>query len=363
MKNVAFYLGDFAKSGGTERVCSVVSSALATSENFNIILICTNSQEQKPFFDFHNNVKIVHLNIENPKRQIFSLVLKLANVCKKERIHILVAVEVFTLLFIIPTLFLNRLRSYKFRLIVWEHFNFNVNLGKKLRDWFRKWSARHADAIIVLTKKDKLLWENNLNIRNKILNIYNPNAFRSTELDYNTDSRLIIAVGRLVYQKGFDRLLDIWKGFTDEHKSEWKLKIVGSGKDENELIQKIDSLGLGSSVTLVPSTSDIASIYKSAAFLVMTSRFEGMGLVLIEGQSFGLPLIAYDCLAGPSDIITEGTGFLIEDGDSKDFINKMKRLTSDASLRKKMSDAAKQEVLRFSEDKIITQWEHLLKNI
>ncbi|MDM8177221.1 glycosyltransferase [Olivibacter sp. 47] len=247
------------------------------------------------------------------------------------------------------------------KLFVWEHFNFTVSLNKKMRVYLRKFAARFADTIIVLTQKDVELWKTNLKVRAKIISINNPSPFPISNNKYKEESTTVIAVGRLKYQKGFDRLLKIWSDFKRIRPNGlWKLQIIGSGPEADKLKEQSMRLGIGSSVEWIENTAHIKRYYENAAFLAMTSRFEGLPMTLIEAQSFGLPIIAYDCLTGPGEVISKKSGFLIRNGDDDEFVDKLLLLSQDSSLRNRFSYSAREEVTKFSVRNIVMQWLSLL---
>jgi glycosyltransferase involved in cell wall biosynthesis len=361
-KNVAFYLGDFKRSGGTERACIAVANALIRSKNHNVFLITTNKETEESFFVIDPKIKLIYLDIKSGKREYFSLSKRLKSSLKENKIDFLVAVEVISLIFLLPVFLSKILGRANIKLLVWEHFNFTVSLNKKIRVYLRKFAARYADAIIVLTQKDAELWRANLKVKAKIISINNPSPFVISRKEYNIESTNIIAVGRLKYQKGFDRLLNIWSEFKklNPHAS-WKLQIIGSGPDRDKLKDQATQLGIDLSVEWIENTPHVKSYYENAAFLVMTSRFEGLPMTLIEAQSFGLPIIAYDCLTGPAEVITQSSGFLIEDDNICQFVEQLNILIKNRNLRESMSFAAKKEADRFSEISIVSKWDKLIK--
>ena len=206
--------------------------------------------------------------------------------------------------------------------------------------------AKRFDRFVVLTKEDKGYWGNLDNIRV----IPNPRTFvfdRSSSLDSNT----VLAVGRYSYQKGYDLLLKAW-GMIDT--DGWTLRIAGSG-DPIE--------GCPSNVILGPS-NNIAEEYQNAAFLVLSSRYEGLPMVLLEAQAAGLPAVSFACKCGPKDVITDGVdGILVPEGDVEGLAFGMKKLMEDIHLRKKMGSAAFDNSGRFDKEKIMALWESLFREL
>lgn len=363
--SVGFYIGDFRRSGGTERSCVSVVNALSNITGYKVYLITTNKEDEMPFFPVRDEVNILYLDVENQRREYISLLWKLKGVISTYNMGVLVAVEVYSLLFAFPSLKVHNIFGGKVKLVVWEHFNFTVNLGRRTRDFFRKLAAKYADAVVVLTKRDVELWQDNLRVKAIIRSIGNASPFAVSDKPYNVDSKVILAVGRLSSEKGFDLLIEIWGKYVEQFgvPKHWKVLIVGSGPDERILAELIEKHQLSRTVEMVPNTSDISDYYQKAAILAMTSRFEGLPMTLIEAQSFGLPIISYDCLTGPSEIVSPGTGFLVEVGDSRSYVSGLDTLIKSSELRLQMSKSAKVNVRKFSIDLITQQWVTLIESL
>ena len=171
---------------------------------------------------------------------------------------------------------------------------------------------RQADVVVSLTKGDAYQWRK----ARRVEVIPNFTMMPVAEDDMPREKR-VIAVGRLEWQKGFDRLIDLW-AVVGKHYPDWRLDIFGSGTLQNALQQQIMSLGLENQVSINSFTEHIREEYLRSSLFVLTSRFEGFSLVLLEAAQSGLPSVAFDCPFGPSDLIEDGqTGFLVPDGDTK----------------------------------------------
>lgn len=362
---VAFYLEDFTLSGGTERSCISVMNALCEMDRYEIHLFVRNSPDQISFFDINRKVKISYFNIESSKKQYFRLTSSICAALYSNKIDIFISVEVFSLIFTLPALlYLKKLKNHKVKIVAWEHFNFSVNLGLKLRYYARKLAARFANGIVVLTQRDVELWRFRLKIRGKILSINNPSPFPRQEHEYATESRNMIAIGRLTHQKGFDRLLAIWGQVVNESDGGlWKLVLIGSGEEEKALKKLSLELGLENSVIFAGQIKDVSRYYKEAAALLMTSRFEGLPMTLIEAQTYGLPIVAYDCLTGPAEIVNTENGILVPDGDEHAFVHAVLKMQKDASLRAAYSEGALLSSLKFSIEQISDRWNKFLTDL
>ena len=209
----------------------------------------------------------------------------------------------------------------------------------------------------MLTEKDRLAWAcvTSLTIPNSLPNYKSRCS--------SVMGKKALAVGRLSYVKGFDRLVDIWEQIVTVC-PDWILEIVGDGELKTSLIEYVEKKNLKDSIIFTPATSDIYSKYQEASMLLMTSRLEACGMVLCEAQSCGLPCIAYDVPCGPAEIIKHNeNGFLIENDNVKSFVDKFVLLASDKTLRTRMSQSAKVNSTRFLEENIMHEWELLFSEL
>ncbi|MGL4253128.1 MAG: glycosyltransferase family 4 protein [Fusobacteriaceae bacterium] len=352
MKRIGFVSGNISRSGGTERVATLIANELI--KNYEIYII-SYGPEGKSYFYLNPDIKIINLSHGKSKiRNKLTAAYKLRKIIKKYNIDTLIDIDV---ILSINTL----IATYKLdtEVISWEHFNFYSNVGVKRRDWARRLAAKYSDQIITLTEQDKNQYLSNLNVVSKIDYIYNPTPYPHAQKSL-CKNRTAIAVGRLNYQKGFDRLLQIW-GQIEKKDREWKLLIIGSGEDRDKLLKQIEELKL-ERVEIIEHTEEIKKYYEDASIYLMTSRFEGLPMTLIEAQSFGIPVISYDIKTGPRDIVLNNrNGYLIEDGNERDFIDKFLQLSGDSLKIQEFSRNAYEDSGRFGMENIIKKWEEILK--
>lgn len=215
--------------------------------------------------------------------------------------------------------------------------------------WRSRQDARTAsryDRFVVLTKEDKDYWGELGNISV----IPNPRTFTLPE-PASLQSHTVLAVGRYSHQKGFDLLLKAWKMIDTKG---WTLRIAGSG----------DPLGdVPDNVVTGPSNNMIEE-YLNAAFLVSSSRYEGLPMVLLEAQAAGLPVVSFACKCGPKDVITDGEdGILVPECDIAGLAAGMKLLMDDKDLRLSMGQAAFRNSDRFDKERIMHLWENLFQEL
>lgn len=310
MTRICFFIGDLNNSGGTERVSSVIASELQ-HRGYQIHILslqCGN----KPFFELADGIHVSQL-FTTEGRGMLRLPLaigKLRRYLQQHHIDILIDVESMLALYALPAAL-----GLNIRHICWEHFNYNVDLGKASRRLARKLAAYFAHDVITLTERDKQLWLANTKSKANIVAIPNPITIAPPTAINPHKAKLFLAVGRLTYQKGFDLLLQAWAQVSPLY-PEWRLRIVGDGEDKAMLEQLLCELNIDTSTELVPKTNNIADHYQQAAFFIMSSRFEGLPLVLIEAQAYGLPIVSFDCDTGPAEIINHGeNGWLCDAGN------------------------------------------------
>jgi len=217
-------------------------------------------------------------------------------------------------------------------------------------------AMKSADMVITLTKGDAENWKRLGGVCVKTLP--NPLSFVYSlhTKSYSTITPRIICVGRLNKQKRFDRLINAFSLIAKKY-PDWCVDIYGSGEDEEILRNQINALGLNQRVILHKSTEDIVSQYHNSQFLVLSSDYEGFGLVIIEAMACGLPVVATDCPYGPFDIIADGETGLLCKMDVQDLANKMEWMMTHEAERKEMAIKAHDSVVRYKQDVVMKEWE------
>jgi glycosyltransferase involved in cell wall biosynthesis len=177
------------------------------------------------------------------------------------------------------------------------------------------------------------------------------------------ERKRIIAVGRLYGQKGFDLLAEAWAMICKQH-PDWKVTIFGDGNEKAQIEACIRRLGVEDSLTIHPSVSDIYGEYLQSDFLVLSSRVEGFGLVLIEAMSCGIPCVSFNCPLGPGEIVTDGVdGLLARNGDVSHLAEQMEYMITHPEARLEMGKAAIRKAQQYDKEKIMRQWMQLFETI
>ena len=214
--------------------------------------------------------------------------------------------------------------------------------------------------LVVLTNNDKSAFRSEG--LSKIVTIANP-VVLSNRSCFPLINKKIISVGRLVYQKGFDTLIEIFGNIHLKY-PDWVVEIYGSGVLLRELQSQVDKAGLTSCFKFMGVTDRIECEYHKASIFAMPSRFEGFPMVLVEAMSQGLACISFDCPNGPSDIICdENVGMLIENQKKADFEKGLSRLIENAELRQQIGRNAFGSVERFDVRNIVCEWKDLFQKI
>lgn len=361
-------------SGGMERVLANKANWLV-AHGHEVIIVTTDQRGESPYFPLDARIKCYDLAINYEENNGKSFLNKLIHYPFKQWKHKarLTALlkelrpDIVISMFCNDASFIPSIKDGSKKILEIHFSRFKrLQYGRKglwrLADWWRyKTDAKvvsRFDKFVVLTHEDKEYWGNLWNM------CVIPNA-RTFEVNQpaTLEAKKVVAVGRLNHQKGFDRLIDAWS-IVDNVVSGWKLQIVGDGELREQLQNNIRELGLSNQINIGRAEKDMVSVYKDASILAMSSRYEGLPMVLLEAQAAGLPIVSFECKCGPKDVIENGVdGFLVEDGDIEQLAQKLVVLMQDANLRKQMGSAAYAHSDRYSEERIMKQWTDLFDEV
>lgn len=226
--------------------------------------------------------------------------------------------------------------------------------------WRRKQEkdVSHLDGLVLLTRQDAESWRD----VTRTYVIPNSLPFYPDRIS-KCDNKRAICVGRLNEQKGYEYLIDAWSIVAKKH-PDWRLDVFGAGEIKTELQQMINSKGINMSFILNEPVSNIMEEYLESSLYIMSSRYEGFGMVLIEAMACGVPCVSFDCPFGPSDIISNGEdGYIVEYLNSQALADGICKLIEDEELRKEMGRKGRTNVLRFSREHVMQQWVDLFDSL
>lgn len=355
---IMILINDITLKAGTERAVVNLANNLAKEENLQITILSCSKTNNKPHYYIDEKVNIDYLGLNSLletikfKRAIWYIkfICELKKYIKINRPNIVIG-TMHNFNSILPLI-----RNNKFKNIGCEHLCYAFSAGT-LSKYIRKIMYKKLDYVVTLTDEDALNYKK---INKNVISIPNNISFypdRGAKLD----NKIILSVGRLTYQKGFDMLIDVFKLVNEKHK-DWKLRIVGGGELKEELEEKINVNNLKDYVELVGSTNNVELEYKEASIYAMSSRYEGFPMVLLEAKSYGLPCISFDCPTGPKEIINQSKdGIIVDLNDVKAFANSISKLIENDEMRKQYGINGRQDVLTYSEDNIRLKWLKLFK--
>lgn len=335
--------------GGLERVLSIKASQLAELYDYEVSILVLNNAHLNPFYSFSPKIDFYSIEIsDNLISGFLSYKKGIQKTVDKILPDIISVCDDGLKGFFVPTLL-----KTAAKIIYERHASVNLNAGAGIKgNLIRILMHRQIskfDRFVVLTKGNLKEWN-----QPNVTVIPNPIGFQS-EQSAELENKKIIAVGSHSYNKGYDLLIRVWK-IIQNQKPDWELNIYGKIDTDRTFVKIAEKEGL-KNIFFKPPIKDIRSAYLDASILVMSSRSEGFGMVLTEAMECGLPCVAFDCPSGPADIIKDGEdGFLVEKENTDELAEKLITLIENQDLRKQMGAKAKENVKRFSVEKVIKKW-------
>ncbi len=375
---LAYCIPSLAHPGGMERVLTTKANYLANKLDYDINIIITDDKGTKPYFPLSEKINVIQLDINIDSLWQYPLWKKLYLYKKKmkeykQRLEISLyslKPDITISLLRREINFLCRIKDgsikigeihfarYKYRV---ADFRFLPTFANKMitNIWRNQLDnkVKQLYRFIVLTKEDSTYWKGLTNM----LVIPNPITINEgLHTDYS--QKRAIAVGRYHSTKGFDLLIKAWKDVYIKH-PDWKLYIYGGGNREE--YQKLASNnGLENVVICESAANNISEKYQKCSIFILSSRFEGFPLVLMEAMSIGLASAAFACPCGPKEIINNGKdGLLCENGNTKELASNICKLIENKKLRKEIGQNAANSIKRYSLDSIMSQWNELFQEI
>lgn len=366
-----YFIPLLSTKGGQER--TLIDKANWLAENSHEVLFVTYANDGPVAYSLHDKVK--HIDIACPYFQIYkspffyrihdALKLKRSFRFKMEEILVDFRPDVISVAIPLTEFFLDDLMKVVGRIpvIVESHLAYGYEAMargfiEKILDFF--YSPQRAicksNLLVALTEGDAKIWRRH---HHRVCVIPNPltHYHESPSHAEKTDDR-IICVGRISPQKRFDRVINAFALIASKYPS-WHIDIFGGGQEQGsfELNQQIRAKSLEGRVCVYPPVDDIYAEYQRSQFLVMSSDFEGFGLVIVEAMACGVPVVATDCPFGPSEIIDDGKTGLLAKMDVKDLAEKIEWMITHEEERKSMGVQAYEAAAKYKKELIIPEWE------
>lgn len=365
-------------AGGVERVLTLKANYFAEYFGYDVTIILTEGKGKPLFYPLSDKVKVINLDVNFEYLWTCSFLKKLIVYLRKQCIYKKrLTVELMRIKPDITVSLLRREINFishicdgskkigELHVNRANYRNFEKNDTNFIKNLFASFwmkslvkHLRRLDKFVVLTEEDRLQWGELSNV----VVIPDPLSFPIDKYS-PLFSKRVIAVGRYVYQKGFDLLLKAWS-MVEKQYSDWELTIYGQG--ERKPYEKIiDDLKIDRQrCHLYGATNEIKQEFLDSSIFAFCSRFEGFGMVLVEAMSCGLPLVAFDCPCGPREIISNNEdGFLVENGNVEMFASALSKLMSDKSLRSRMSEMGRKNVERFCIGNVGRSWKTLFDGL
>ena len=368
---ILFCIHSLYNPGGMERVLlNKVSWLLEHPERgpFRVVVATTDQKDRPTFYPFPEGVEFVDFGVNYSDDNGKNFILKTLGYFRRRRAH-RKALEALLMELrpdvtdcfypgecsFVPDLKDGSRKVLELHQSKLFHLQYSRSGLMGLADRWRAYTddrlVRRFDRFVVLTEEDARMWGDIPTMR------VIPNAAVLENVQCSDlSAKRAIAVGRLDYQKSFDRLIEAWK-IVHAMAPDWRLDIFGQGEWKELLQRQIADAGLEGCCAINAPTNDIVGEYAASSMIVMSSHYEGFPMVLIEGMACGLPAVSFDYKCGPRDIIRDGVdGYIASDGDVDDLAQGILLLIKDGQLRRDMGQSARDVVRRFSLDSVMEKW-------
>lgn len=357
-KKICFFSGDITRCGGTERVAIRIANALSETEKYEVCFLSLVEREQEPFF--HVNESIPRYKLGNrwiqPGPGYLLIIRKVYRFLLEHKIDVIIDIDIVLDILSIPAT-----RHLDTKVLSWEHFNMDYEFSVQYRKWILRYSVKRSDYVVVLTKQDLENYQQRLGRRERIDYIYNP-LDKLDDFQVMDRKKWILSVGRLVKEKGYDKLMRVAAEVLPAN-PDWQWLILGEGELRPDLEQFIAEHHFQNRLILTGRVSDVDSYLRQGSLFVSTSVFEGFGMNILEAKRMGVPCVSFS-ITGPQEILRDGVdGYLIPPFRCDEMVEKINHLISDSDTREEFSKQAAASIEAFEISKILDQWLGILKQL
>lgn len=378
---IVYIFNALAYKGGIERIFCDKMNYLVQNYGYDISFVTFQQGNHPRSYELDKRIKVTDLNTRFCELHRMNAVTALAkNIVLRRRLKKRLAdylnnVKPDIVICTTSDFYISEcILDLPYRIIVESHIHMaeiletNLHKNRLLKFFCRMFDRWHfskinkAAALVTLTQADKQDWQKHIGTHIRII----PNmvtCYPKEITPYGSRPNRIVCAGRLAPQKGFDYLIEAWKRIAHKHPS-WSIDIFGNGDLEENLNKQIRECGLEESISIHKPTNHIYDEYKSSALYVLSSRYEGFGLVLIEAMSCGTPCVAFDCPNGPSELIASGEeGLLVPLADVEKLAEAMDWMITHKEERQHMSLKARTKAKNYTAESIMPQWTALFESI
>ena len=355
-KRICFFSGDITRSGGTERVSVQLANALRQDGAYDICVVSLTEQSEKPFYPLDPEIERYHLGEKwiNPGPKYIPLIGKLRKLIQEQKIDIIIDIDI-----VLDVLSIPATRGLGTKVVSWEHFSCEYEQSVLYRKIISRVSVRFSDYVITLTEEDKENYGKLLGRKTRISAIYNMVSKMKRNAAVPREN-VIVTAGRLTHIKGTEYLARVAVPVLKKH-SDWKWLVLGDGEERNILEQTVSKNGLENQLILKGTVESVETYLERAKLFVLTSRYEGFGMCLVEALQMQVPCISFDVKVGPSKIISNGqNGRLIPPFDCEKMVEEIDALIENPDLLEQMSEETLLGFERFSDSRILENWKSVL---
>lgn len=356
-RTICFFSGDISRSGGTERVASMVANGLCRQGNFQILILSL-VQNKPPFFEIDKEIPCYALEKKwiQPGLGYLKLIPKLRRFFKEHKVDVIVDIDM-----VLDVLSIPASRRLSVKVVSWEHFNYFEEQKILYRKLILKYSVKRSDYVVTLTRRDMENYVSCLGRTKRIAPIHNPMA--TLPVGEPEKEKWIVTTGSICMGKGMDYLAKIAAAVLRKHK-DWKWMVLGEGDMRPRLEDWVRKAHLESQLVFTGNVKNVFYYLQKAQIFVLTSRHEGLPMCLLEAKACRLPCVSFDIMTGPSEIIRDKVnGFLVAPFDWRAMAERINDLIENEDLRTRFSRQTVLDMEKFQMESILKKWSHLLKHI
>lgn len=357
---IVYFLRDITDCGGIQQTtCNLINGLCKEHANYEITTISLYHKYPTPFFNLNPKVKNIALFDKKVDQRwsLFSI---------KKYLKKTLCSFSFDVMIVQGVLFSIYLPSYlwkKHNVVVCEHGHYSMGTAFGLHAFGRRIALKKAKVIVSLTNLDREEYKKHC--KNGVYTRCIPNACNILDYEpiYNSESTTIVSVGTLDDIKQFDQAIDAASDVLAKHPG-WEWHFFGDGPNRSELQAQIDRTNFSERIKLCGYENDKKIIYGDKSFLVLTSKYEGFGMVLLEALQHKLPVISYDVKYGPKEIVQNGfNGYLIVPNDIKELSCVISKFIENKPERVVLSKNSEKTVSCFSLTSVVAQWVKLFEEL